>query len=61
MSVFSVPSNCLWVIAYPWNNNNVLLKYKTSNYSIIKQYFYEDYFTTINEVTDMYIKLFQKR
>lgn len=51
----SVPNNCLWLLAKPWNNNSVLLKYNTSNYSIIKQYFYEDYFTTINGVTDMYI------
>jgi len=50
----SAPKNCLWVIACPWDNNNVLLKYNTSDYSIIKQYFYEDYFTTINGVTDMY-------
>ena len=50
----SVPKNCLWVIAHTWNDNNVLLKYNASNYSIIKQYYYEDYFTTINGVTDMY-------
>ncbi len=46
--------NYLWVIAYPWNMNNILLKYDANNYSIIKQYFYEDYFTTINGITDMY-------